>query len=58
MSSNLPGVLEVHTAACLILTKMEILIEKIDVQETGLGLMAPANKWMLNKVIRNIIWMI
>ena len=43
MSSNLPGVLEVHKAACLILTKTEILIEEIDAQETGLGLMAPGN---------------
>ena len=30
MSSNLPGVLEVCKAACLILTKTEISVEEID----------------------------
>ena len=43
MLSNLPEALEVYGAAWLKLTKMEISIEEIDVQETGLRLIGPGN---------------
>ena len=43
MSSNLPEALEVYRAAWLILTKTEISIEEIDIQETGLGLTRTGN---------------
>ena len=43
MLSNLPEALEVYGAAWLKLTKMEISIEEIDVQETGLRLIRPGN---------------
>ena len=41
MPSNFSEALEVYRAAWLILMKTEILIEEIDVQETGLGLIGP-----------------
>ena len=44
MSSNLPEVLEVCRAAWLILTKTEISIAEINVQETGLGLIEPGKR--------------
>ena len=44
ISSNLPGALEVYRAAWLILTKAEISVEEIDVQETGLGLIGSGNR--------------
>ena len=43
MLSNLPETLEVYRTAQLKLTKMEISIEKIDIQEIGLGLTGPGN---------------
>ena len=43
MSSNLPEAIEVYIAAWLILTKTEISITEIDLQETGLGLIRPGN---------------
>ena len=43
MSSNLPGASEIYRAAWLILTEKEILIEEIDAQETGLGLIGHRN---------------
>ena len=43
ISRNLQEALEVHRAAWLILTKTEISIAEIDVQETGLGLIRPGN---------------
>ena len=43
MSSNLPEALEVYRSAWLILTKTEISVKEIDVQETGLGLIGPGN---------------
>ena len=55
MSSNLPEALEVYRAAWLILMKTEILIEQIDTQETGLGLIGPGNGHL---IIGNTIWMI
>ena len=44
MSSNLPEALEVYRSAWLILTKTEISVKEIDVQETGLGLIGPGNE--------------
>ena len=44
MWSNLPEVLEAYRAAWLIFTKAKISIEKIDVQETGLGLIGPGKE--------------
>ena len=40
---TLQEALEVYRAAWLILTKMEISIAEIDVQEAGLGLIRPGN---------------
>ena len=44
MLSNLPEALKVYWAAWFILTKMEISIEEIDAQETGLGLIGSGNR--------------
>ena len=41
--SNLPEALEVYKRTLLILTKMEISVEQIDAQETGLVLIVPGN---------------
>ena len=43
MLSNLQEALEVYRAEWLILTKTEISVEEIDVQEMGLGLIGPGN---------------
>ena len=45
MSSNLPETLEVYREAWLIFTKTEIAVEETDVQETGLGLIGPGNRF-------------
>ena len=44
MSSNLQEALQVNRAAWSTLKQAEISIEKIDVQETGLGLIGPGNR--------------
>ena len=43
MSSNIPETLGVYRETWLILTKTEISIEEIDLQEIGLGLIGPGN---------------
>lgn len=45
MSSNLPETLEVYRDAWLIFTKTEIAVEETDVQEKGLGLIGPGNRF-------------
>ena len=46
MLSNLLAALEVYRAAWVILTKTEISVEEMDVQETGFGLIGPGNGFL------------
>ena len=55
MLSNFPEALEVYRAAWLILTKTEIWIKEIDIEETGLGLIGPWNG-CLTKLLGILFW--